>query len=53
VADALGTYNWRAIDAMETPRWWILAVVATSTLDSTLAIGLRTLDIIDAMGTSS
>jgi uncharacterized membrane protein YbhN (UPF0104 family) len=49
----MGTGIGRAVDAVGTSyRWWILAAAA-STLDSTLAVGSRTMDIARALGTSS
>jgi uncharacterized membrane protein YbhN (UPF0104 family) len=53
VAVTVGTGIGRAVDAVGTSyRWWILAAAA-STLDSTLAVGSRTMDIARALGTSS
>jgi hypothetical protein len=53
VATAMGTSIGRAVDAMGTSyRWWILAAT-TSTLDSTLVAGSRTMDVATTLGTSS
>jgi uncharacterized membrane protein YbhN (UPF0104 family) len=53
VAVTVGTGIGMAVDAVGTSyRWWILAAAA-STLDSTLAVGSRTMDIARALGTSS
>jgi hypothetical protein len=53
VAAAMGTDIRRAIDVVGTSsRCWILAA-KSSTLDSTLAAGSRTMYTVDAMGTSS
>jgi hypothetical protein len=44
----------RVIDAVGTSyRWWILAIAAASTLDSTLVAGSGTMDATTALGTSS
>jgi hypothetical protein len=50
MADVVGTCSWRVADAMGTFRWWILAA---STVDSTLTVGLEHLDAIDALGISN
>jgi hypothetical protein len=53
VAAAMGTGIRRAIDVVGiSSRCWILTVVAL-TLDSTLAAGFGTMDVADAVGTSS
>jgi hypothetical protein len=53
VVNVLGTNNVRAVDAMGTSRWWILAASATSTLDPTVTVGPGTVDIVDVVGTSN
>jgi hypothetical protein len=53
VAATMGIGIRRAVDAVgASSRCWTL-VVATSTLDTTLAAGSRTMDVANAMGTSS
>jgi hypothetical protein len=41
MAGVVGTYNWKAIDAVETSRWWIMAA---SKVDSSLAVRPEHLD---------
>jgi hypothetical protein len=50
VANAKGNYSWRAVDAVGTSRWWILAA---STVDSILTVRPEHLDAAEAMGISS
>jgi hypothetical protein len=50
---AVGTSIGRVLDAVGTSyRWWIL-VAAASTLDSTLAVGSRIMNVTTTVGTSS
>jgi hypothetical protein len=46
----MGTYDWRVTNAVVTSRWWILDA---SIVESTLLVGHRQLDIVDAVGVSS
>jgi hypothetical protein len=50
VSDIKQTYNWRAVDVVGTPRWWIMTA---STVDSTLTAGPEHLEAADAIMISS
>jgi hypothetical protein len=53
MAAAMGIGIGRAVDAVGTSYWWILAAAVTSTLDSTLVAKSGTMDIAAAVGTSN